>query len=127
MLKYQNFSSLEQILNSSPFSGRNPVSTFTQAGQSVPINIEQFNLPPKINVPTRAGRLFRRDAVATTLGGSGKVTFPHPRNRNEGPTYACVKEVENELLPKNPGEHGIILGKELPESLVYFSLLLSCL
>jgi len=47
------------------------------------------------------------------------MTFPYPRNRRHGPTYACLKEAEQEYLPKRPGEHGIILVHSLPESLVH--------
>jgi hypothetical protein len=79
-------------------------------------------LPPKIPVPTKAveqGRVLRREVIAALLGGSLKVTFPYPRNRLEGPPYACLKESENELLPKHPGEHGIVIVKSLPDALVY--------
>jgi len=52
------------------------------------------------------------------MGGSLKTTFPYPRDRAEGPTYACLKETEQDFLPEAPGDHGIILVKALPESLV---------
>ena len=46
------------------------------------------------------------------------MTFPYPRNRIDGPPYACLKEAEQELLPVSPGEHGVIVVKSLPETLV---------
>jgi hypothetical protein len=78
-------------------------------------------MPPKMPVPPKAveqGRVLRREVIAALLGGSLKVTFPYPRNRLEGPPYACLKESENDLLPKYPGEHGIVVVKSLPEALV---------
>ena len=35
--------------------------------------------------------------------------------------YACLKESEQDFLPKAPGEHGIVVAKSLPEGLVYHS------
>ena len=56
--------------------------------------------------------------ISHVLGGSQKTTFPYPRDRSEGPPYACLKESENELVPANPGDHGIVLVKSLPDLLV---------
>jgi hypothetical protein len=86
-----------------------------------PLSLAGFKLPPSVPVPDVAadrGRILKREAIAHVLGGSQKTTFPYPRNRNEGPTYACLKESENDLLPANPGEHGIIVVKSIPETLV---------
>jgi len=47
-----------------------------------------------------------------------KTTFPYPRFQTSG-TYACLKLAEDELLPKNPGEHGIVIVKSISESLVF--------
>ena len=51
------------------------------------------------------------------MGGSLKTIFPYPRNRDEGPTYSCMKSIENELLPIKPGAHGILVVKSLPDTL----------
>lgn len=90
-----------------------------------PISLSGFRLPPPIPIPDAVadrGRILKRESIAHILGGSQKTTFPYPRNRNQGPTYACLKESENDLLPRNPGEHGIIIVKSLPEALVRASL-----
>jgi hypothetical protein len=87
-------------------------------------------LPPAIHIPDRAineARLFRRDTIALVLGGSLKVTFPYPRNRSDGPMYACVKENEQDFLPKGPGHHGILIVKSLPEALVYIPFMYVCI
>jgi len=107
-------------LNSAPISGAKPLHV--RAEEEVPITVAAFRLPPPFLISTDgAARPFRRDTVSFVLGGSQKVTFPYPRNRNDGPPYACLKEAEQELLPVNPGEHGVIIVKSLPESLVYSS------
>jgi len=85
-----------------------------------PISLSGFRLPPPISIPDAIadrGRILKRESIAHILGGSQKTTFPYPRNRHQGPTYACLKESENDLLPRNPGEHGIIIVKSLPEAL----------
>jgi hypothetical protein len=61
--------------------------------------------------------LFKREEIAGLLGGSHKTTFPVPRN-DEKATYACMKQAEQEYLPKAPGEHGIIMIHSFPEKLV---------
>ena len=72
---------------------------------------------------TQGSTLIMRDTIAlNVLGGSLKTTFPYPRNRDEGPTYACLKESENEFLPKNPEQHGLVLVKSLPDTLVHRTL-----
>ena len=115
-IKFQNNSSLEQILNSAPTSGTKP--SLSRVTQSVPLNLAEFKLGPPLTVPDKLqARHIKRDAIACALGGSLKTTFPYPRNRNEGPTYACLKESEHDYLPKNPGEHAIVIVKSLPESL----------
>jgi len=89
----------------------------------MPLQLSVFKLPPPVQVPDRAldqGRTLMRDTISNVLGGSLKTTFPYPRNRDEGPTYACLKESENEFLPKNPGEHGLVIVKSLPDTLVFF-------
>jgi hypothetical protein len=110
--------SLEQILNSSPSSGQKPLSS--QATKSVPLSIAAFKLPPPI-VPSRSSEhylfLFKRENIAGFLGGSHKSTFPVPRD-DEKAMYACMKQAEQEYLPKMPGEHGIIMVHSLPEQLV---------
>jgi hypothetical protein len=63
--------------------------------------------------------LFKREEIAALLGGSHKTTFPVPRNE-KGSTYACLKETDQEYLPKRPGQHGIIMVHLLPETLVLF-------
>ena len=92
----------------------------------MPLRLSAFKFPATIQVPDKAldqGRTLMRDTIATVLGGSLKTTFPYPRNRDEGPTYACLKESENEFLPKNPGEHGLIIVKSLPDTLVFSSII----
>jgi len=89
----------------------------------VPIQISAFTLPPRIQVPelfkTHVQQLTR-ETIGAVMGGSLKTTFPYPRDRADGPTYACLKETEQEFLPATPGENGIILVKSLPDSLVIF-------
>ena len=90
----------------------------SRATQSVPLRLAEFMLGPTEAVSERAqARRIKREAMARVLGGSLKTTFPYPRNRHEGPTYACLKESEHDYLPKNPGEHAILVVKSLPESL----------
>jgi hypothetical protein len=91
----------------------------------VPLRLSDFKFGPTIAVPEKAfaqGRTLMRDTIANVLGGSLKTTFPYPRNRDEGPTYACLKESENDFLPKNPGQHGLVLVKSLPDTLVHRTL-----
>jgi hypothetical protein len=88
---------------------------------SVPLSLSAFKLPPPIpvsDIATERGRLLKREAIALVLGGSLKTTFPYPRNRAEGPPYACIKESENDLIPASPGNHGILMVKSLPDALV---------
>jgi hypothetical protein len=85
----------------------------------VPISVTAFNLPPPIQPSiSEAANPFKRDAIALILGGSLKTTFPYPRDHDDGPTYACLKQVEQEYLPERPGDHGVIMVRSLPESLV---------
>ena len=115
--------SLAQILNSAPSSGQSPSNA--RASTLVPINLSAFKLPPKYpvpDIPKEEGQMLKREAIAVVLGGSLKTTFPYPRDRSEGPPYACLKESENDYLPRAPGEHGIVIVKELPEALVCVSL-----
>jgi hypothetical protein len=87
----------------------------------VPLRLAQFKLPPPYRVPDQGneeGTILKRESISHVLGGSQKTTFAYPRDRNEGPTYACIKETENEMIPKNPGEHGIIIVRALPDHLV---------
>lgn len=91
----------------------------------MPLRLSDFKFGPTIAVPEKAfaqGRTLMRDTIANVLGGSLKTTFPYPRNRDEGPTYACLKESENDFLPKNPGQHGLVLVKSLPDTLVHRTL-----
>jgi hypothetical protein len=112
----QSINSLAQILNSAPISGAKP--PITRATEAVPITVAAFRLPtPYIISTAGATRPFRRDTLSFVLGGSQKTTFPYPRNRQDGPPYACLKEAEQELLPAEPGEHGVIVVKSLPETL----------
>jgi hypothetical protein len=86
----------------------------------VPLSIAAFKLaPPKVpNVGSEQSHtLFKREEIASLLGGSHKTTFPVPRD-DEKATYACMKEAEQEYLPKTPGEHGIVVVHSLPEKLV---------
>lgn len=111
--------SLAQILNSAPISGQSP--SHASAASLVPIDVSAFKLPPKYHVaeiPKENGQMLKREAIAQVLGGSLKTTFPYPRDRAEGPPYACLKESENDYLPKAPGDNGIVIVKDLPEALV---------
>jgi len=84
----------------------------------VPLRLSDFKLGPGIQVPDEdftKTRTLMRDAIANVLGGNLRITFPCPRN-HEGTTYACLNE--DEFLPKNPGENGLVVVKSLPDTLV---------
>ena len=85
-------------------------------------------MPPIVQVSARDAALaagLKRETISTVLGGSHKMMFPYPRIRAEGPTYCCLKESENNLLPESPGKHGIIVVKALPDSLVIYLIVMA--
>ena len=84
--------------------------------QKSPLSVGNFQLGPPIAVDEEPH--LSREAIAHVLGGSLKTTFPYPRNRGEGPAYCCMKSAENGLLPAQPGHHGLMVVKALPETLV---------
>jgi hypothetical protein len=96
-------------------------NSFAGAEEIVPLELSAFQLPPFIPVSQRDASLasgLKRETISIVLGGSHKTTFPYPKVRTDGPTYACLKEFENHLLPTGPGKHGIVVVKAMPESLV---------
>ena len=107
-----NKSSLELILNPSTHSGI--MHRYAEADKSVPLSLAMFGLSEPFEVTELAKRVFKRQSISNTLGGSLATSFPRP---NDGPTYACLNQSDHDLLPQSPGQHGIAIVKGLPPSL----------